>query len=130
MPPSLQFKSFNQIRIYIAMTSSLINQNSYGMIINLTFHLNHVGLIFYFPIVQGCISPWHSSTHIFHYIKLLDVMYSPHPLSLVRTIFVHVVSFTSPTLYGLLYSTSPPRNLSSWIHFVLSSFVDMLEIGF
>ena len=72
------------------------------MIINLTFHFNHVGLIVYLPIVQGCIDPWHGSTHILYCLLFIDVMCSLHFISLVRTIFIHVISFTSPTLYGML----------------------------
>jgi hypothetical protein len=83
------------------MPSSIINQSSYGLSINLTFYFNHVGLIICLSIVQGCIVPWHASTHVPYFLLFLNVMHSPHLISLVRTIFIHVISFTSLTLYGL-----------------------------
>jgi hypothetical protein len=102
MLTSLQFKSVNQIRIYIAMTSPIIYPNKYRMIINITFHFNHVGLIVCLSIIQGCLYPLHTLAHVFHYIHILKFVDDPHPFSLVRTIFIHVFSFTSPTLYELL----------------------------
>ena len=84
------------------MTSSIINQNSYGMIINLTFHFNYVGLIVCLSIVEGCIDPCYAFAHVLYYL-LLDTMHSPHLISSVRTIFIHVISLTSQTLYALLF---------------------------
>jgi hypothetical protein len=84
------------------MARSIINQNSYGLIINLTSHFNHVGLIVFLSTVEGFINPWNAPPHVFHYIIFLKVMPIHHPISFMGTIYIHVVSFTSPILYGLL----------------------------
>jgi hypothetical protein len=102
MMTSLQFKPFNYFWIYIAMISSRINQNRYGLMINITFYLDHVGLVGYLSIVQGCINPWHALSHIVHYICFMNFMHIPHLISLVRKIFVLMFSFTSPTPYAML----------------------------
>jgi hypothetical protein len=90
------------------MTSSRINPNSDGIIINLTLYLNHVGLVVYLSIVQGYINPWHDPAHIIHCIIFQYVMHIPHSISHVRKICIQIVSFTSPTLYRSL-SWHPPQ---------------------
>jgi hypothetical protein len=84
------------------MTISIINQNSYGMIINLTFQINHAGLIVCLSIVQDCIDHWHAYSHVLYCLLLLGSMHNLHFISPMRTIFIHVISFTSPKLDGLL----------------------------
>jgi hypothetical protein len=123
----LQFKYFNYIWIYIAMTSSKINQNIYGMIINISFHLNNVGLTIFVSICQGYVDPLHAPTHVLYCLLLLDSMHNPHLISSVRKIFVHVIFLTSSTFLWVGVLASFPRNLSLSNHLDMDSLVDVLE---
>ena len=45
MLTSLQVKYFNNVSIFVTMDSSRINQDCYGLVVDLTFHFDHGELI-------------------------------------------------------------------------------------
>jgi len=84
------------------------------MIINITFHFDHVGSIVCLSIFQGCIDPRHDFSHFLYCLLLLDAMYNIHIISLVRTIFIHVIFLTYPKIYGMI-----PWPISQGLHHFL-----------
>ena len=123
----LQFEPFNYLCIYITMTSSKINQNSYGMIINLTFYLNHVGLVVCLYVFQGCINPWHDFSHIIHYISFLNVenilLYLPYEDNISTCGLLHI-----PNTLWVVFLASFLRNLLFYVHLEMATLVYMLDI--
>jgi hypothetical protein len=68
------------------------------MINDLTFHFDHIGLVFCLSIFKGYICSWNISSHVFYCSSLLDVLHNLDFISSMREILVYVVLFASPTL--------------------------------
>jgi hypothetical protein len=68
------------------------------LVVDHTIHFNHVGLILFLLVVQGCIDPWHISSHVLHYFNLLYIVNKPSFFTSVRTISEPMIPITTPTL--------------------------------
>ena len=81
------------------------------MVIDHTFNFNHVLLKLILLVVQGCIYPWYSTSHVLQCLCLLDIVDSSHFSIFVGTMSILVVSLTAPTLNGCLpWPLSPYHN--------------------
>ena len=69
------------------------------MVVDHTFHFNHVRLIFNLLVVQGYIDPWHCIAHVLHCFSLLNIVDNSYFIIYVGEISVPMVSFTTPTLH-------------------------------
>jgi len=69
------------------------------MVVNITFHFNHRGLILCLRVVQGCVDPEYSTAHVLHCFILLNIVDSSHFVISVGAISVPMVSFTTPTFH-------------------------------
>jgi hypothetical protein len=112
------------------------------LVVDHTFHFNHVGLVLCFLVVQGCINPWYISSHVLYCFCSLYIVNNPTSFTSVRTISKPMVSFTTPTLHRWLsWPLNPCVNHSGffmhlfplWIIFEeswLSSLLPLIHLEF
>jgi hypothetical protein len=72
------------------------------MVIDHTFNFNHARLIFFLLVVQGCVDPGYSTSHVFHYFNFLNIMDNSHFSIFVGAVSVLMVSLKAPTMNGCL----------------------------
>jgi hypothetical protein len=112
------------------------------LVVDRTFHFNHVGLILCLLVFQGCINPWHISAHVLYCLSSLYIVNNPTFSTSVRIIFEPMVSFTNLALHRWLSWLLTPcvnhsgflmRLLPLWIIYEewwISSLLALIDLEF